>query len=208
MGIQLTDLIEGKPLELEDLSGKKVAIDAFNWLYQFLSTIRQIDGTPLKDSKGRVTSHLSGLFYRTTKLMASGIKPIYVFDGKAPELKRATTQQRRDVRSEAAREWKAALDRGDMIEARKYAQRSSELTSEMIHGSKMLLSALGVPTLQAPSEGEALCSLMVSKGDAYAAATQDYDALLFGCSRVVRNLSITGKKKRAGRTVDIVPEMV
>src|SRR3989344_7472098 len=111
MGIQLTDLIEGKPLELEDLSGKKVAIDAFNWLYQFLSTIRQIDGTPLKDSKGRVTSHLSGLFYRTTKLMASGIKPIYVFDGKAPELKRATTQQRRDVRSEAAREWKAALDR-------------------------------------------------------------------------------------------------
>src|SRR3989344_2699107 len=121
MGIQLTALVEGKEIELSALSGKKIAIDSFNWIYQFLSTIRQQDGTPLKDSKGNITSHLSGLFYRTTKLMIVGVKPIYVFDGKMPELKRATAEQRRDVRAEAAREWKAALDRGDLVEARKYA---------------------------------------------------------------------------------------
>ncbi len=208
MGIQLTALVEGKEIELSALSGKKIAIDSFNWIYQFLSTIRQQDGTPLKDSKGNVTSHLSGLFYRTTKLMSIGVRPIYVFDGKMPELKRATAEQRRDVRAEAAREWKAALERGNLVEARKHAQRSSVLTEEMIRDSKKLLHALGVPALQAPSEGEALCSLIAKNGDAYAAATQDYDSLLFGCPRLIRNLSITGKRRRGKDLITVEPEMI
>ena len=208
MGIQLTALVEGKEIKLSNLIDKKIAIDSFNWIYQFLSIIRQKDGTPLKDSKDRVTSHLSGLFYRTTKLMAVGVKPIYVFDGKMPEFKRATAAQRRDVRAEAAREWKEALARGDLEEARKYAQRASELTDEMIRDSKHLLKALGVPAIQAPSEGEALCSLMVQKGDVYAAATQDYDSLLFGCDRLVRNLSITGKRKRGKEIINVEPELI
>ncbi len=208
MGIQLTDLVEGKEIGLAALFDKRIAIDSFNWIYQFLSIIRQKDGTPLKDEKGRVTSHLSGLFYRTTKLIAAGIKPIYVFDGKMPEFKRATTEQRRDIRAEAAHEWKEALTRGDLEAARKHAQRASELTEEMIRDSKLLLKALGVPAIQAPSEGEALCSLMARKGDAYAAATQDYDSLLFGCPRVVRNLSITGKRRRGKELVSVEPTLI
>lgn len=195
MGVQITELVEGRPVALAELAGRRIAIDAFNWLYQFLTTIRQKDGTPLQDSRGHVTSHLSGIFYRSARLLEAGVKPVYVFDGPFPEFKAATVEQRRDVRAEAMREWKAALARKDYDAARRHAQRSTTLTSDMISDSKTLLDAMGIPWVQAPSEGEALCSLMTRQKDAYATATQDYDSLLFGCPRLVRNLS-AGKKQR------------
>ncbi|MBI4174827.1 MAG: flap endonuclease-1 [Candidatus Aenigmarchaeota archaeon] len=202
MGIQLTQLVSGETIGLEDMFGKVVAIDAFNWIYQFLSIIRQPDGTPLQDSHGRVTSHLSGLYYRTLKLMEAGVKPVYVFDGKPPDFK-AVGQRRHDVRAEAAAEWKAALERQDIEAASRHAKRSTTINSEHIEGSKKLLEAMGLPFVQAPSEGEAMCAHLVKQRDAYAAASQDYDTLLFGAAKLVRNLSITGKKKRrvAGRAV-------
>jgi len=206
MGVQLTSLVKGNEITLEDLFDKRIAIDSFNWLYQFLSTIRQPDGEPLKDSHGRVTSHLSGLFYRTMKLLNTNIKPIYIFDGKPPEFKKEVAAQRRDARAEAMREWKEALKRKDYEAAKKFAQRSSTVTEEIVEDSKNLLDAMGVPWLQASSEGEALCALLCKNNDAYAAATQDYDSLLFGSPRLVRNLSITGKKKRGDTYITINPE--
>ncbi len=208
MGIQLTELVEGRTITLEELHGKRIAIDAFNWIYQFLAIIRQKDGEPLKDEKGRVTSHLSGLFYRTIRLLEAGAGPIYVFDGEPPAFKKETAQKRKDVRAEAMREWKEALAAKDYEEARKHAMRSSTITDEMIEDSKELLSAMGIPCAQAPSEGEALCAVMCSRGDAYAVATQDYDSLLFGAPRLIRNLSITGRRKRGSEYVDIKPELV
>jgi len=208
MGIQLTDIVKGEEITLENLFDKIIAIDAFNWIHQFLSIIRQVDGEPLKDSKGNVTSHLSGLFYRTIKIMEADIKPVYVFDGKPPEFKKQESEKRRDIRAEAMREWKEALKREDYEAARKFAQRTSEITSDIIEGSKQLLSAMGIPVVQAPSEGEALCSLMAKKDDVHATATQDYDSLLFGCPRLVRNLSITGKRKRGDSYVTVNPEII
>ena len=202
----MTDIIKGEEISLEHLFDKKIAVDSLNWIYQFLSIIRQTDGTPLQDSKGRTTSHLSGLFYRTIKLMEAGIRPIYVFDGKPPEFKKVL-EERRDVRAEAAREWKEALKRGDMEAARKHAQRSAAVTDEIIESGKKLLDAMGVPVIQAPSEGEALCAIMAGRKEAYATATQDYDSLLFGCPLLVRNLSITGKRKRGDNVITINPEL-
>jgi flap endonuclease-1 len=207
MGIQLTQLVQGEFIETKDLFDKVVAIDAFNWIYQFLSIIRQPDGTPLKDSKDRVTSHLSGLYYRTINLMDAQIRPVYVFDGKPPEFK-SVAAKRHDVRSEALREWKQALERKDYEAANKYAKRSTTITSEIIESSKKLLDAMGVPYIQAPSEGEAMCAVLVSRGDAYCAASQDYDTLLFGAQRLVRNLSISGRKKRGNDYIFINPEML
>src|SRR3989338_918541 len=112
MGIQLTQLVSGELAGVEDFFDKVVAIDAYNWIYQFLSIIRQMDGTPLKDSHDRVTSHLSGLYYKTLKMMEAGIKPVYVFDGKPPEFK-AVLHGRSEVRAEALREWKLALEKQD-----------------------------------------------------------------------------------------------
>ncbi|MBI2580039.1 MAG: flap endonuclease-1 [Candidatus Aenigmarchaeota archaeon] len=208
MGIQLTDIVEGEEISLDALLDKKIAVDAYNWLYQFLSIIRQADGEPLKDFKGNITSHLSGLFYRTLKMIECGINPIYVFDGKPTEMKKETNEKRRDAREEAKEEWKKALERGDYEAAKKHAQRSTSLTQDMVENSKELLDAMGVPWLQAPNEGEALCSVMCANGEAYSAASQDYDALLFGTARLIRNLSVSGKRKRGNDYITINPEIM
>ena len=211
MGVQISQLLPKKEIKLEDLAGKRIAIDAFNIIFQFLSIIRQKEtGEPLRDSKGRVTSHLSGLFYRNLKFLEAGIKPIYVFDGEPPKMKKGTIEEREARRKEARQKWEEALKEGRKEDVMVYAQASSKLTDEMIQESKKLLTALGIPCVQAPSEGEAQASFMVLKGDAFAAASQDSDSLLFGCPKLVRNLSITGKRKmpRQERWIDINPELI
>lgn len=209
MGIQFSSLIEGKPIALEQMAGKRIAIDTFNWLYQFLSIIRGADGQPLMDSRGRVTSHLSGLFYRTVNLLEAGVRPIYVFDGRPPEFKHAEAVRRREARAEAHEKWQAALAAGELAEAKKQAARSTTLTDEMLDDARALLAAMGVPVVQAPSEGEALCARMAAAGDAWAVASQDFDTLLFGAPRLIRNLSIYGRRKyRKQGWVMVNPEMI
>ncbi len=212
MGVQLKELVAPVrvELELENLSGKVVALDAYNALYQFLATIRQPDGTPLMDAMGRVTSHLNGLFYRTINLLEKGIKPVYVFDGKPPELKAAELERRTKVREEAERKYVEALERGELEEARLYAQQASRLSTSMVDDAKKLLDAIGVPWVQAPAEGEAQAAYMVARGDAWAAASQDYDSLLYGAPRLVRNLTITGRRKlpRREEYVEVKPELI
>jgi flap endonuclease-1 len=210
MGVQLGEIIPKEKIEFENLAGRKIAIDAFNSLYQFLSIIRQPDGTPLMDSKGRVTSHLSGLFYRTGKLVEYGVLPIYVFDGKPPDLKRKVSEERRQIREEAHEKWKEAIKAGDMVAAKRHAQASSKLTGEMIDESKRLLEAMGIPWVQALGEGEAQAAYMVQHGDAWASASQDFDSLLFGSPRLIRNLTITGRRKLPGKNiyVSVEPELI
>ncbi len=210
MGVDLGDLASKKTINLESLSGKVVAIDAFNTIYQFLASIRQEDGTPLMDYRGNITAHLSGLFYRTVRLLENGIKPVYVFDGKAPDFKRGTQDERREAKKVAQQKWKLALEEERLEDAKKFAQATSRLTSPMVAESKELLSAMGVPFIQAPSEGEAQAAMMAQKGLADVVASQDYDALLFGAPVLVRNLSITGRRKvpRQDRYVVIEPEEI
>jgi flap endonuclease-1 len=210
MGVDLSDVVPRTTRRLEDFQGKVLAIDAANALYQFLSSIRQPDGTPLKDRKGRVTSHLSGLLYRTANLAEAGIRPVYVFDGAPPELKRATLDERRERKEKAKVEMAAALEAGDEERAFSKAQQTSHLSRDMVQEAKDLLTALGLPWVQAPSEGEAQAAHMCAKGDVWAASSQDFDALLFGAPRLVRNLAVTGKRKLPGKSVwvDVEPELV
>ncbi|MEB2837398.1 MAG: flap endonuclease-1 [Desulfurococcales archaeon] len=213
MGVNLRELIpEGarRTIDLRALSGRVVALDAYNMLYQFLAAIRQPDGTPLMDRQGRVTSHLSGLFYRTINLAEEGVKPVYVFDGKPPEMKKAELEERIKRREEAARRYRQALEAGRIEEARKYAQATGRLTSDMVGEAKRLLEAMGIPYVQAPAEGEAQAACMAAWGDAWAAGSQDYDSLLFGAPRLVRNLAITGRRKLPGRDeyVEVKPELI
>ena len=209
MGVDISDLIEGKSITLGDLSGRSVAIDAFNTLYQFLSMIRQPDGTPLMDRDGRVTSHLSGLFYRSATLLELGIRPAYVFDGKPPELKKKTIEARKAAKFEAEVEWKKALEEGDMKRALSKASRTAKLDSDMIEEALSLLDAMGIPWIRAPSEGEAQMGHMARKGDVWAGASQDFDAILFGTPNLVRNLTLAGKRRLpSGRTVDVSPQIV
>jgi flap endonuclease-1 len=209
MGVQLTGLVSAKEIEITELSGKKIGIDGYNAAYQFLSIIRQkLTGEFLRDSKGRITSHLSGLFYRTALLIELGLKPLYVWDGEPPKFKKKTVEERRERREEAKKKWEEALEKGE--EVMPYAQAAVTLTEEMVEESKKLLEYMGIPSIQAKSEGEAQLAFMTIKGDIWASASQDWDSLLFGSPRLVRNLSITGKRKLPRKEVyiEVKPEII
>jgi len=192
MGVKFKDIVNPKPIELKDLKGKVVALDAANVIYQFLSSIRQANGTPLMDHNQNITSHFSGILYRTSSLVEKGIKPVYVFDGVSSYLKKGTQAKRREVKEESEKRWKRALDAGNVEEARKYAVRSSRMSPRVVEGSKKLLDLMGIPHVQAKSEGEAQASYMVQKGDAWCVGSQDYDCILFGATKMVKNLTVTG----------------
>ena len=210
LGVNLRDIVPKAVVKLEDLSGKSIAIDAYNALYQFLAIIRQPNGTPLKDSSGRITSHLSGLLYRTSNLIELGIKPIYVFDGVPPALKEAEIKRRMKTKEEALVKYEQALREGRIEEARMYAQATSSLKDYMAEDSKRLLDLMGIPWVQAPSEGEAQAAHIVKRGDADYCASQDYDSLLFGAPRLVRNVTISGRRKLPGKNVyiEVEPEVI
>ncbi len=210
MGVNLRDLVPKTTVKLVELSGKSIAIDAYNALYQFLAIIRQPDGTPLKDTSGRVTSHLSGLLYRTSNLVEMGIKPIYVFDGVPPALKETEIKRRMKAKKEALVKYEQAVKEGKIEQARVYAQATSRLKDYMAEDSKRLLDLMGIPWIQAPSEGEAQAAHLVKREDADYCASQDYDSLLFGAPRFVRNVTISGRRKLPRKKVyiEVVPEIV
>ncbi len=195
MGTDLKDIAVRKEIEFSDLSNKKLVVDSMNVIYQFLSSIRQQDGSLLTDSKGNPTSHLVGLFNRMSRLRKMGIQLAFVFDGKKPELKRREVERRIELKKQAQIEYEIAKEREDIAAMRKYAARTSLLTKEMIEESKELLDAMGFPIIQAPSEGEAQAAFMVKQGDFYAEVSQDYDCLLFGVPKLVQNLTLSEKKK-------------
>jgi flap endonuclease-1 len=210
MGVILTPIVTKETISLSALRGRTLAVDAHGELYQFLALIRLRDGTPLKDSTGRVTSHLTGLFYRVTRLIAEhGVGLVFVFDGTAPALKAREIAKRRAVRTRYVEEHAAALARGDAATAYSKATMTSRLTREMVAEARELMRLMGVPTVQAPSEGEAQASHMAATSPrVWAAASKDYDALLFGAPRLVRFLTISGKEflPSQGAFRPIVPE--
>ncbi|NMA44440.1 MAG: flap endonuclease-1 [Candidatus Diapherotrites archaeon] len=208
MGVNLSDIIEKKEITLQDLGGKKVGIDSYNMLYQFLASIRGQDGLPLADSQGQVTSHLTGLFYRTLNLMDVGIKPIYVFDGVPSELKKETLKKRTEIRTDAMEKSASALKEGNFEEAQKFGSRALKLTPLMVSEAKELLSYMGVPVVQAQEEGEAQASVMCNQKLIDGVVSQDFDCLLFGANDLYRNVGFSGKRKVPGKNffVEIKPE--
>jgi len=210
LGTKINELVKEvkRTITFDNLLNKVIAIDAFNTLYQFLAIIRQQDGTPLKDYEGNVTSHLSGLFYRSINFLEHNIKPIYVFDGKPSELKLDTIKERQKIKEAATQKMIIAQDNEDLAEAKKYAQLTSKLDSSMIEESKKLITYFGLPVIEARSEGEAQSAYLVKAGDAWACASQDYDTLLFGGERLLRNFAVSRSKKVKETTVTLDIEYI
>tara|TARA_Y100000296_G_scaffold86864_1_gene128303 strand:- start:268 stop:1308 length:1041 start_codon:yes stop_codon:yes gene_type:complete len=209
MGLNISEIIPRKEIEISDLNGEIVCVDAFNILYQFLSSVRQIDGTPLMDNKKRITSHLSGIFYRNVSLLSEGIKLVYVFDGEAPELKEKTHIKRKEGRDLAKERYEQAKKEEDIGSIRKYSSQLLRLDGEMITESKELLEAMGIPVIQAPSEGESQAAhLSKTHENVFAAASQDYDSLLFGAKNLVRNLTLSRKRRTVSGWVEVKPELI
>ena len=209
MGLNIRDIIPRKEIEVVELKDKILCVDAFNVLYQFLSTIRQYDGTPLMDDNKKVTSHLSGIFYRNVALLSEGMKLVYVFDGVAPELKSKTHEKREGIRDLAKEKYESAKQKEDFSGMKKYSSQMVRLDDEMIGESKELLEAMGIPVVQALGEGEAEAAYLsrINK-DVYASASQDYDSLLFGAPKLIRNLTLSRKRKTYSGYVEVKMELI
>lgn len=203
MGIQLSKLVESKEVKLDDLKDKVLVVDSMNMLYQFLTTLRMADGTPLSDEKGNITAHLVGILSRVTGLVEKGIKLVFVFDGVAPVLKKEERERRQKLKEDASEKYEIAKERGDVAEMRKYAQMTTKIDKKIIDDSKRLLELLGFPIIQAPSEGEAQCAHVVKKGNADFVVSQDFDVFLFGAPKVIRNLTLSQYKKKGQKAVEI-----
>ncbi|HUS79258.1 MAG TPA: flap endonuclease-1 [Patescibacteria group bacterium] len=210
MGVKLGGLVDARKIAIDDLAGRSIAFDGHNILYQFLAIIRGAGGEPLKDREGRVTSHLSGLIYRNSNLMEAGIRVAYVFDGQPHQFKRKVLKARSKVRRTAKRKYEEAMKEGRPEEARRYGQQAVTATTDIVKDAKRLLTLMGAPWVQAPGEGEAQSSYMADKGDVWGSASQDFDSLLYGTPRLIRNLSITGRRKlpRKNVYIKIEPEMI
>ncbi|MGK0232676.1 MAG: flap endonuclease-1 [Patescibacteria group bacterium] len=209
MGVNISEIIPKKEIDISFLRDKTVAIDAYNTLYQFLTTIRQSDGTPLKNKSGDITSHISGLFYRNINLLQDGVKPVYVFDGKPPALKSAEIAKRREAKRIAMEKFDTAKSEGDVDNMKKFSSQFVGITKQIIDDSKELLDALGIAWVQAPSEGEAEAAYLARNKKVWAAASQDYDAILYGVPYLVRNLTLARKRKSSsGIYVDVPIEFL
>lgn len=210
MGVDIGDLVVKRPVGLSDYAHKTVAFDAWNILYQFLSNIRQPDGTPLMNAAGDITSHLAGVLYRTGNLVEAGIKPVWVFDGEPHPLKQETLAARSARREQATHDLAAAQEEGDDEKALSKAKQTSRLTAPMAEQAKELLRALGIPVVDAPSDGEAQAAWMASSGAVDVACSQDFDSLLFGAPKLLRNLTASGRRKLPGKQVwvDVTPEEI
>ena len=204
MGCNLRDLASAEDTTMDAMRGKKVGIDSFLLAFQFLTTIRDRsptgDGGSLKAENGKVVAHLMGFLSRASLLLSKGVKPVFIFDGKHPELKKDEMDARRARREQAEADWKAALEVGDFATAQKLAQRCVKYTPEMVEESIEMLSLMGIPAFRAEAEGEAQAAVMAAKGQLDAVATQDWDALLYGAPVVIRNFTSDGSK-RMGRIV-------
>ncbi len=208
-GTDISDIVPRHQTTFRDQANMTLAIDSYNILYQLLSNVRQYDGTPLMDSKGNVTSHIYGIFYRTVNLIENGIRPVYVFDGKPSPLKNRTLRERSLLKEKAKIDLENAIDRGEE-NLKQYYSRVNYITPQIVDDTKKLLDCMGVPYVDAPSEGEAQASYMAATGTANGVVSQDYDCLLFGAPKVIRNFAIYGKRKVPKKNIyrNVSPEYV
>ncbi|WAR12859.1 FEN1-like protein [Mya arenaria] len=161
-----------KESEIKNYFGRKVAVDASMCIYQFLIAVRQ-DGSQLTNEDGETTSHLMGMFYRTIRMVENGIKPVYVFDGKPPEMKSGELEKRKERRSEAQKGLEQATEAGDTENIEKFNRR----------------------LVKAPCEAEAQCAALVKAGKVWATGTEDMDSLTFGSNVVLRHLTFSEARK-------------
>jgi len=176
MGVNISELVNSvkRTITIENLYDKTIAIDAFNTIYQFITTIRGSDGKSLVNTDGNITSHISGLLYRNTMLLENGVLPIYCFDGL---LKYTKLRHINNIKSNPNHNY-------------------IRINESIINSSKELLDLMGIPYIQAPSEGEAQCVELCKEGFAWATASQDYDVLLYGGKRLIRNLGRNKIRKK------------
>lgn len=184
-----------KEQKFESFFGRKIAIDASMSIYQFLIVVGRTGTETLTNEAGQVTSHLQGMFTRTIRLLEAGIKPVYVFDGKPPDLKKQELAKRYSKREDATEDLDQAVESGDLEEVEKFSKRTVKVTKQHNEDCKKLLRLMGIPVVEAPSEAEAQCAALCKAGKVFAVASEDMDSLTFGTPKFLRHLMDPSSKK-------------
>jgi len=203
MGVKLQELVTSKDVEIKQLAGKIIAIDAPNIimsLFNFAFKNQSYSYSNLMtDRTQRAISHLYGLLFRINFYYSTHIFPIFCFDGKDSELKRVITKDQLNDFLVTTRWYQNALSERNREGARSIAMSREFLWPNIIKESKRLLGALGVPYIESPASAESQCAQLVKDRIAPYANSQDYDTLLFGCPKVLQNLSKSQKRKIQGK---------
>ncbi|KAG8369006.1 hypothetical protein BUALT_Bualt15G0105300 [Buddleja alternifolia] len=184
-----------KEQKFESYFGRKIAVDASMSIYQFLIVVGRTGTEMLTNEAGEVTSHLQGMFSRTIRLLEAGIKPVYVFDGKPPDLKKQELAKRYSKRADATDDLSDALETGNKEDIEKFSKRTVKVTKQHNEDCKKLLRLMGVPVIEAPSEAEAQCAALCKADKVYGVASEDMDSLTFGAPRFLRHLMDPSSKK-------------
>jgi flap endonuclease-1 len=179
-------------------------------MYQFLIAVRFGPGagqasSMLMNESGEVTSHIQGMFNRTIKLMTSGIRPVYVFDGKPPNLKGGELAKRLARRAKAEADLAEAKIAESAEDVDRFSRRLVKVTRQHNEDCKELLRLMGVPVINAPCEAEAQCAELAKKHKVYGTATEDMDALTFKSPKLIRKLTFSqsnAKEKQAILEID------
>ncbi|KAK9292929.1 hypothetical protein L1049_020911 [Liquidambar formosana] len=184
-----------KEQKFEAYFGRKIAIDASMSIYQFLIVVGRSGTEMLTNEAGEVTSHLQGMFSRTIRLLEAGLKPVYVFDGKPPDLKKQELAKRYSKRADATEDLAEAVETGNKEDIEKFSKRTVKVTKQHNEDCQKLLRLMGVPVIEAPSEAEAQCAALCKSGKVYAVASEDMDSLTFGAPRFLRHLMDPSSRK-------------
>ena len=203
MGVKLQEIILRKKIELQDLSGNIIAIDAPNIIMSLFRFTRKTPdgsyGELILDRTQRPISHLYNLLYRVNFFYSKKIFPIFVFDGKVSELKRVITKDQLKDFLFTKKWYEGSMKQGSRGLAREIALSKEYMWQNILEESKQLLGALGVPYIESPASAEAQCAYLVKKGVAQLSNSQDFDSLLFGCPNLVQNLSKSLRRKVQGK---------
>lgn len=192
-----------REVEFKSLHGRKIAIDASMAIYQFLIAVRS--GGPnqqammLTNAEGETTSHIQGMFNRTIRFLTEGLKPVFVFDGKAPNMKSGELEKRRAKRRKAEEQLKAAVEDDDKEEMDKHSKRLARAGRKENEDCKRLLRLMGVPVVLAPMEAEAEAAALCKAGKVYATGTEDMDALTFATPILVRKLTFANQSAKGAQ---------
>ncbi|XP_022743750.1 flap endonuclease 1 isoform X2 [Durio zibethinus] len=135
------------------------------------------------------------MFTRTIRLLEAGMKPVYVFDGQPPDLKKQELAKRYSKRADATEDLQQAMETGNQEDIEKFSKRTVKVTKQHNEDCKRLLRLMGVPVIEAPSEAEAQCAALCKSGKVYAVASEDMDSLTFGASRFLRHLMDPSSRK-------------
>ena len=192
--------------------GWTVSVDASLIIHQTVIAMRS-SGKDLKNSKGELTSHLHGLFYKILIFLQNGIVPIFVFDGKSPDIKNKTIEKRKSVKDKAAKNLEQLSDSEDEEYITNF-KKTFKPTKQNFIEAQILLDLMGIPYIIAPGEADVICSWLAARHDANGkryvkgVCSDDSDMLALGAPYLFKDMLRFMSKNKPVKIISLSKTLV